>query len=140
MNYDIDKKSFYLLLEKAVSVKGNGWVSAWSEDNPEESFMTPFTNEELQNIIERAIIFAEGSVIQVADIGLVNASGDSEEQEDETLQEALRRFEKSYIYRILKKCKGDKTAAAKILDMGVSTLYRKISELEMDVDPETLGA
>ncbi|MDH4203211.1 MAG: sigma-54 dependent transcriptional regulator [Phycisphaerae bacterium] len=95
---------------------------------------------ELQNVIERAIIFAESNVIQVSDIGLAGASSEPTKDEDETLQDALRRFEKGYIYKILKKCKGDKQEASKILDVGVSTLYRKISELEMDVDPETLGA
>ncbi|MBC8377774.1 MAG: sigma-54-dependent Fis family transcriptional regulator [Planctomycetes bacterium] len=94
---------------------------------------------ELQNIIERAIIFAESDVIEAADIGLVGASGDLIAEEAQTLQEALRRFEKEYIYKILKKCKGDKAEAAKVLEVGVSTLYRKISELEMNVDPDVLG-
>ena len=94
---------------------------------------------EFQNIIERAIIFAEADVIEVSDIGLVSASGDLAEDEDKTLQEALRRFEKDYIYRILKKHKGDKAEAAKVLGVGVSTLYRKISELEMNIDPNVLG-
>lgn len=95
---------------------------------------------ELQNIIERAIIFAESDVVEASDIGLVSASGELTADEDRTLQEALRKFEKDYIYKILKKCKGDKAEAAKVLGVGVSTLYRKISELEMNVDPEILGA
>ena len=95
---------------------------------------------ELQNIIERAIIFAEGDVIEISDIGLVGVSSDTVESEDKSLQEALRRFEKDYILKILKKCKGDKTEAAKVLEVGVSTLYRKISELEMNVESEALGA
>ena len=95
---------------------------------------------ELQNIIERAIIFAEGDVIEVSDIGLVGVSSDAAENEDRPLQDALRRFERDYIFKILKKCKGDKAEAAKVLGVGVSTLYRKISELEMNVESEALGA
>lgn len=95
---------------------------------------------ELQNIIERAIIFAEGDVIEAADIGLVSALGDPVQEEDKTLQEAMQRFEKEYIYKILKKCKGDKAEAAKVLGVGVSTLYRKISELEMNINKDILGA
>lgn len=91
---------------------------------------------ELQNIIERAIIFAEGNVIEASDIGLMSPLGELAENEDRTLQEALHRFEKDYILKILKKCKGDKAVAAKILGVGVSTLYRKISELEMNVAAE----
>ncbi|MHC4854879.1 MAG: sigma-54-dependent transcriptional regulator [Planctomycetota bacterium] len=95
---------------------------------------------ELQNVIERAIIFAEGDTISISDIGLVAASGDLSEEHDKTLQEALRHFEKEYILGILKKHKGDKAQAAGELGIGVSTLYRKISELEMNADIERIGA
>ena len=52
---------------------------------------------ELQNIIERAIIFAESDVIEVSDIGLASASGDLEEDGDMPLQTALRVYEKNSI-------------------------------------------
>ena len=58
---------------------------------------------------------------------------------DQSLQDALRRFEKDYIFKIMRKCKGDKAEAAKVLGVGVSTLYRKISELEMNIDSDMLG-
>jgi DNA-binding NtrC family response regulator len=94
---------------------------------------------ELQNVIERAIIFAETDTIDISDIGLVSVTDDLTEDQDTTLQDALRSFEKQYILRILKKYKGDKVQAAKELGVGVSTLYRKISELEMNMDIESLG-
>lgn len=94
---------------------------------------------ELQNVIERAIIFAETDTIEIADIGLVAAAGTLSDPADETLQDALRTYEKQYILRILKKYKGDKAQAAKELGIGVSTLYRKISELEMNAAIENLG-
>jgi DNA-binding NtrC family response regulator len=95
---------------------------------------------ELQNVIERAIIFAETDTIDISDIGLVSVTGDPTEDPDKTLQDALRSFEKQYIIRILKKHKGDKAQAAKEMGIGVSTLYRKISELEMNADIERIGA
>jgi transcriptional regulator with PAS, ATPase and Fis domain len=70
---------------------------------------------------------------------LVSVTDDLTEDQDITLQDALRSFEKQYILRILKKYKGDKVQAAKELGVGVSTLYRKISELEMNMDIESLG-
>ena len=94
---------------------------------------------ELQNIIERAIIFAEGDVIEVSDIGLVGVADEGADIADQSLQDALRRFEKDYIFKIMRKCKGDKAEAAKVLGVGVSTLYRKISELEMNIDSDMLG-
>jgi transcriptional regulator with PAS, ATPase and Fis domain len=94
---------------------------------------------ELQNVIERAIIFAESETINVSDIGLVSVSSDSVDSQEMSLQNALRCFEKKYILRVLKKHKGDKAQASAELDIGVSTLYRKISELEMNLDIEKLG-
>jgi DNA-binding NtrC family response regulator len=94
---------------------------------------------ELQNVIERAIIFAEADTIDVSDIGLVSVSSDSIDSQERGLQDALRCFEKEYILRILKKNKGDKAQAAEELGIGVSTLYRKISELEMNSEIERLG-
>ena len=95
---------------------------------------------ELQNVIERAIIFAEDETVNVSDIGLVSVSSDSIDSQERGLQDALHCFEKEYILRVLKKHKGDKALAAGDLGIGVSTLYRKISELEMNSDIERLGA
>ncbi|HEG43011.1 MAG TPA: sigma-54-dependent Fis family transcriptional regulator [Phycisphaerales bacterium] len=91
---------------------------------------------ELQNVIERAIIFAEGDMIELFDIGFVGTSEGMEGADNEDLQAALRDFERQHIIKILRKNNGDKVQAAKALGVGVSTLYRKISELEMIVDKD----
>ncbi len=84
---------------------------------------------ELQNVIERAVIFAEGEVIELADIGFTgsDATGDTEDQEG--LQASVRAYEKEQIYRALAKYDWDKAETAKALGIGVSSLYRKIDEL-----------
>ena len=46
------------------------------------------------------------------------------------LVEAVRRFERQHIERILRQTP-DKKEAARRLGMGLSSLYRKISELEI---------
>ena len=46
------------------------------------------------------------------------------------LGEAVRRFEKQHIERILQQIP-DKSEAAQKLGMGLSSLYRKISELKI---------
>ena len=90
---------------------------------------------ELQNVIERAVIFSEGETLGVSDMGL----GDAPELESrwtEVLQDAVRDFEKQHILRVLRKYQGDKAATAKALAVGVSTLYRKMSELGITGDAE----
>ncbi len=94
---------------------------------------------ELQNLIERAILFTEGPIVDASDLGIAFMMGDRADHEDRTLQEAMRRFEKDYIIKILKLCQGDKGEAAKTLGVGVSTLYRKLSELEININPDMPG-
>ncbi len=84
---------------------------------------------ELQNVIERAVIFAEGSVITAADIGPLGPETKQLGEAVEDLRTAIRNFEKSHVHRVLQKYERDKPAAAKALGVGVSSLYRKIEEL-----------
>ena len=86
---------------------------------------------ELQNVIERAVIFAEGETIELSDIGLTGADPASATECVEDLQTAVKAYEKEQIYRALSRSGWDKTEAAKALGIGVSSLYRKIDELEI---------
>jgi DNA-binding NtrC family response regulator len=91
---------------------------------------------ELQNVIERAVIFSEGETLGASDMGLGEVS-ELESRWIENLQDAVRDFEKQHILRVLRKYQGDKTATAKALAVGVSTLYRKMSELSITAEAET---
>jgi len=84
---------------------------------------------ELQNVIERAVIFAEGETIEWADIGFTGADAAAAPVGAEDLPSALRAYEKEQIYRALAKYDWDKIETAKALGIGVSSLYRKIDEL-----------
>ena len=84
---------------------------------------------ELQNVIERAVIFAEGETIELSDIGLTGADLAAATECVEDLQTAVKAYEKEQIYRALSRYGWDKTEAAKALGIGVSSLYRKIDEL-----------
>ncbi|MHC4119444.1 MAG: sigma-54-dependent transcriptional regulator [Planctomycetota bacterium] len=87
---------------------------------------------ELENVIERAVIFAEDDVIKISDIGLLGSHAMGLSKEDETLQTAVKAYEKEYIRRVLSKHDWNKVDAAKALNVGLSSLYRKIDELEID--------
>ncbi|MHC4260262.1 MAG: sigma-54-dependent transcriptional regulator, partial [Planctomycetota bacterium] len=87
---------------------------------------------EMQNVIERAVIFAENDVIKVSDIGLIGYNAVALSEENENLQAAVKAYEKEYICRVLDKHDWNKTEAAKALRVGLSSLYRKIDELEID--------
>ncbi|MHC4571872.1 MAG: sigma-54-dependent transcriptional regulator [Planctomycetota bacterium] len=88
---------------------------------------------EMQNVIERAVIFAEDDIIEACDIGFMGSRvGMSEENED--LHSAVRVYEKEHIYRALNRCNWNKVEAAKALGVGLSSLYRKIDELGINVE------
>lgn len=84
---------------------------------------------ELQNVIERAIIFAEDDRITASDIGLMGTSTASVEGDKESLTHAMKFYEREHIIRILAKHKGSKAEAAKALGIGLSSLYRKLEDL-----------
>ncbi len=84
---------------------------------------------ELQNVMERAMIIGEEPNIKVSDISLTgNTAFPPAVSRD--LKEAVRQFELSHIGRVLKDTKGDKKAAAKVLGISLSSLYRQLGEPE----------
>jgi two-component system response regulator PilR (NtrC family) len=89
---------------------------------------------EMQNVIERAVIFAEDDVIRASDIGLIGSKVVALGEENESLLAAVKAYEKEHICRVLNKYDWNKVEAAKALNVGLSSLYRKIFELEINVD------
>ena len=87
---------------------------------------------ELQNVIERAIIFSEQDEIQAFDVDQSGVQSEHFSSYDEKLSAAMKIYERSHINRILHKYQGDKSRAAKALGVGLSSLYRKIDELKSD--------
>lgn len=89
---------------------------------------------ELENVIERAVIFCKGDIISLKD--LPSTFYQQELQTDYSsgnLQESVRNFEKEFIIKTLRMYDFDKEKASKQLGIGLSTLYRKIGELEIDI-------
>jgi len=89
---------------------------------------------ELENIMERAVIFCEGDYITVDDLPeFVNAGTEiAEEKQAKTLKDAVKEFEKIYIRQELDRLKFNKEEAARTLGISVSSLYRKMEELGID--------
>jgi DNA-binding NtrC family response regulator len=83
---------------------------------------------ELDNALQRAVILGEGPLITPADLppDLAPVAGDPALVDE--LAEAVSRFEKQHIERLLRQTP-DKKEAARRLGMGLSSLYRKIAEL-----------
>jgi two-component system response regulator PilR (NtrC family) len=89
---------------------------------------------ELENVIERAVIFSEDREISVEDLPFKTEGITDDVGED--LKEALSQFERQHILYSLRRHAYDKAETAKHLGIGVSSLYRKLDELNI---PKSLG-
>ena len=89
---------------------------------------------ELENIIERAVIFCESDMITVEHLpDYLRPSEASSSfalpKGKESLRDAIREFERRYILEVISSTGGDKREVAKQLDISLSSLYRKMDEL-----------
>lgn len=84
---------------------------------------------ELRNVIERSLIVCESERLDVADLPL-DIQNTHYEQSDEITPGSfeLSAMERRHIARVLEYTKGNKTEAARLLKIGLTTLYRKIEE------------
>lgn len=87
---------------------------------------------QLDNAIERAVMMCETDEIQPGDLppDLLGVGTSLPDTDD--LRSALRHYERLHITRVLKQCP-DKKEAAKRLKLGLSSLYRKIEELKIEL-------
>ncbi len=87
---------------------------------------------QLDNAIERAVMMCDGTTIEPSDLppDLLGISQPLPDTDD--LRSALRHYERLHITRVLRQWP-DKKEAAKRLKLGLSSLYRKIEELDIEV-------
>ncbi len=89
---------------------------------------------ELENVIERAVIFADGPLITKAELpGLFEERQDTIYAFDarRSMKEAVDEFERQYITHVLRQNQYNKELTAKALKISLSSLYRKIEELNI---------
>ncbi|MFC2139849.1 sigma 54-interacting transcriptional regulator, partial [Bacteroidota bacterium] len=86
---------------------------------------------ELENIIERAVIFSKNEMITVDALSDYLIGEGKAHGYPDTLKEALKNFEYEHITNTIKKLDYNKEEAAKVLNIGLSSLYRKMEELNI---------
>ncbi|MFZ0908448.1 MAG: sigma-54 dependent transcriptional regulator [Candidatus Acidiferrales bacterium] len=97
----------------------------------------PGNVRELENAIERAVALSSGPFLQIADLpsNLQFGTSDRFPEKDEVLP--LDELERRAILRALRESGGDKLAAARLLGIGKTTLYRKLKQYEAQALPES---
>jgi DNA-binding NtrC family response regulator len=95
-----------------------------------QAYEYPGNARELANIIERAVIVANGKLIEESDLPSgVSAAVNARRQKEKPL--SLAQLEAAYISQMLAATKGNKTECARILGISRKNLYEKIARYEL---------
>ena len=87
---------------------------------------------ELRNVIERSMIVCESGYLDIADLPFDIQTAHYEHSNDSSPGSfELSAMERRHIARVLEYTKGNKTEAARLLKIGLTTLYRKIEEYKI---------
>lgn len=87
---------------------------------------------ELRNVVERSMIIAEGGRLTTADLPFdMQQTAGGEEGGGGFSDFDLAHVERIHIQKVLQYTKGNKTEAARLLHIGLTTLYRKIEEYKI---------
>lgn len=89
------------------------------------SYPWPGNVREMMNAIEHSIIVCDNEITP-GDLPIDMLSGETAPGDEDALD--LKSVERNHIVRVLHHTKGNKTEAARLLKIGLTTLYRKIEE------------
>ena len=129
---DIPLLAEYFMHYFALKVKKqlNGLSKSFVEKL--EAYNWPGNIRELKNVIERAVILADDTILDETLLPY-------EMQEPQTIKNGspisafdLSSIEKLHIQRVLNHAHGNRAEAARLLNIGVATLYRKLKEYDLD--------
>ena len=111
------------------------------------SYSWPGNVRELENAIERAVLLAEGNLVQVQNLPeriwstprsaeRSVPAAEASSQEDLSLKRAMRSLEERYIRAALRRTRGNRTRASELLEISHRALLYKIKEYGIDADAE----
>jgi two-component system NtrC family response regulator len=128
------KKDIPLLAEnfmKSFAVKSKKRIESMSKDFLEHLQQHDWKGNirELKNIIERAVILTNDQDLTVHSLPVELQTITYKPQTLSAFD--LTSMEKLHIQRVLNHTKGNKTEAARLLNIGLTTLYRKIEEYKL---------
>ena len=89
----------------------------------------PGNVRELRNVVERSLIMAEGNALTVGCLSPEFHAASCDGSVPDSM--ALDALERHHILRVLEYTKGNKAEAARLLGIGIATLYRKLESYGM---------
>src|SRR6204780_3707004 len=118
--------------------EANGRMRTISEDAIARmmAYDWPGNVRELENAIERAIALGSGPILHAADLPS-NVKYGTTEKMPHADELRLEDLERRAIFRALQESGGDKLAAARLLGIGKTTLYRKLKQYDAASQKQT---
>ena len=96
-----------------------------------KSHYWPGNVRELQNVVERAVALCQGNMVELADLpDEVRQYSPEDDQITVPVGASMEEIERRAITQTLKKTGGDKELTARLLGIGLATLYRRLKEME----------
>ena len=88
----------------------------------------PGNVRELENAVERAVALGSGPILHIGDLPSNLQQDSNEKTLDSNELTTIEEMERRFILRALRETNGDKLAAARLLGIGKTTLYRKLKQ------------
>jgi DNA-binding NtrC family response regulator len=96
-----------------------------------KSYAWPGNVRELQNVVERSVALVNGNIVQLADLpDEIREHSPEDDRIVLPVGASMEEIERLAILQTLKKTGGDKEMAARLLGIGLATLYRRLKEME----------
>jgi len=93
-----------------------------------ETYHWPGNIRELKNVIERAVILNNGSELETGSLPFEIQEAQQVQKVNQLSAFSMQSVEKLHIQKVLNYTKGNKAETARLLEIGIATLYRKIEE------------
>jgi two-component system, NtrC family, response regulator len=127
---DIAPLTYYFV--KQFSEKTNKKTLEVSDDFLQklENYSWPGNIRELKNIIERSVILSN-DIILTSDVLPYEMQHQPEKASKTMSAFSMQSIEKLHIQKVLNYTKGNKAETARLLEIGIATLYRKLEEYSL---------
>lgn len=124
---DIEPLTHYYV--KQFSEKTNKKVLSVDESfmKKMESYQWPGNVRELKNVIERSVILVNGDVL-TSDVLPYEMQHEASKTNKSVSAFSMQSVEKLHIQKVFNYTKGNKAETARLLEIGIATLYRKLDE------------
>ena len=97
-----------------------------------QSYHWPGNVREMLNFIDKTMIFLQGNEITPENLPWEVRRENRSDRNTYSLKEAVRRMEKEYIQKALNVTNGNKTMAARLLEISLRSLQYKLAEYDLN--------